>query len=188
MSTVKRRLFNVLAAVSLVLCMATAAMWVRSEWYGDRMDCNFAGTCRLSIETVPGGISSLLDVLWDDPNPPPRSIGLNSTRWGSPVYTRPGSIMGRRQIGTVQPWILPWVHHGFAAWHKQWSSTHAQYAIALPLWFVVLVTLVLPLLATRAAIRRHRNARRGRCARCGYDLRATPERCPECGSAVKPAA
>src|SRR5580658_4754539 len=31
-SSVKRRLFNVLAGVSLVLCVATAAIWIRSYW------------------------------------------------------------------------------------------------------------------------------------------------------------
>ena len=58
----------------------------------------------------------------------------------------------------------------------------------IPLWFPLLLS-VFPLMLVAArwvgARRRHRM---GRCPRCGYDLRATPQRCPECGFAPAPAA
>jgi hypothetical protein len=62
-----------------------------------------------------------------------------------------------------------------------------QYLIAwLPHWMIVVPTSLPPLAWAGmfvARTRRHRRATRaGTCTTCGYDLRATPARCPECGS------
>ena len=54
-------------------------------------------------------------------------------------------------------------------------------AITVPHWFAVLVTAVPTLLWLRGGVRRWRWGRAGRCRSCGYDLRYSPQRCPECG-------
>jgi hypothetical protein len=57
-------------------------------------------------------------------------------------------------------------------------------ALVVPWWSVAAVFAMLPLARIAAWLRRRRHAARGLCPRCGYDLRATPERCPECGMAA----
>lgn len=90
----------------------------------------------------------------------------------------------------------PGIRHNWHVAGFRWSNTNggtstvAQqtnyfflpgWTIGIPLWFPMVICMIFPL---RSLILR----RRGRekiglhCASCGYDLRATPQRCPECGT------
>ena len=51
--------------------------------------------------------------------------------------------------------------------------------LIVPFWFVALV--LIGIFALLIRLTRPRPTR-GLCATCGYDLRASPERCPECGA------
>jgi len=54
-------------------------------------------------------------------------------------------------------------------------------SLSIPFWFIASISGIPAFLL----LRRKRSAIVGKCAACGYDLRATPERCPECGAISK---
>jgi hypothetical protein len=58
-------------------------------------------------------------------------------------------------------------------------------AMVFPNWFPMILLAILPgyaILMAARSLKRRAIAPAGRCRHCGYDLRATPDRCPECGT------
>ena len=51
----------------------------------------------------------------------------------------------------------------------------------VPHWLIAALPVLLPVVAAVRQQRQRKRCRLGLCPACGYDLRATPDRCPECG-------
>ena len=85
--------------------------------------------------------------------------------------------------GSFNP-AVPYHLFGVRVPHQLGSSAVALALLSIPVTGVAtLVFLGSPALERRST--RRQNPRAGLCVRCGYDLRATPGRCPECGAEPK---
>jgi hypothetical protein len=150
-SGMKRRLFNLAVAVSLVTMLAIVALWVRSYWRTDSVE-----RTDLSVRT--------------------RVFQQTA------VVSYRGRISLGRFAVTVGASELPLTE--IHEWSRN-SSIYSPEVVTIPHWTFVGTATVLPVCWY---VGRQRKIPQGACKRCGYELRATPERCPECGTAVAPKA
>jgi hypothetical protein len=159
-----------LAAASTLLFVAAVALWVRSYWITDFVWYGQIGSHidRLGAITEPGTIHVFADNAEDAPAD---NDDIHYSNW-------PAS--GRHS--GVEPYMdLHWDGLGFRFVTDRFHGFLRCWDFAVPHWFVALMSLPAPLLYARAWRRRRRVKREGLCPACGYDLRATPDRCPECG-------
>jgi len=66
-------------------------------------------------------------------------------------------------------------------WSPEFSSTGGS-RVVIPDWLLIVLCLLLPVWW---AVHRYRHRPLpGHCVKCGYDLRASKDACPECGAAI----
>jgi hypothetical protein len=59
------------------------------------------------------------------------------------------------------------------------------WVVDVPFWAIALTSIPLPLWMTWRKLRQRSRMTGKQCIVCGYDLRASPSRCPECGTLVR---
>ena len=158
---------------TLITVIATALLWVRTHYcvddiqiIGKFLDVGF----HFDLQSSAGGVQ----VFFVYATPWPPKLG------GNPELLQPGVRY------TKEP-FLPWYSlreklNEWTVWWFQFRRVKINgekgIEFLFPIW--ILPPLVLALEYVRNFLRRHCK-KTGICLKCGYDCRATPDRCPECG-------
>jgi len=198
----RRRLLNLLTAFSLLLAVAIIALKFRSERINDHLSFSIgprlffvtndkAGlklallsgrrfnrpllwtSCRdrvydgFIVAEVPGPRKnwSFMDIQYTS-----NSMSAFLNRDGTLFWSNNGSPVPVWSEMVRSPYVLP--------------STHVLIRRRLALIFFSILPLVWIPQRMRVAVKARRRRRLGLCAHCGYDLKASSERCPECGTAI----
>jgi hypothetical protein len=196
----KRRLFNLMALLSLALCFTIALLWVRSYWRWDHFIWKWEdGTGAVAIERQ-RQIYSMHG-----------SVGIQRVSQEMVYASEERAREVRQMLATQREFnwkkgkpaapITPsnlWERIGFwsglntvklpnvdARSAQRQSRMLTITWFSVPHWFLGIPCSVPLLLWVRSyarAVASRRRLRQSLCPACGYDLRATPDRCPECGA------
>jgi hypothetical protein len=172
-----------------------AVLWCRSFWIDDSLYVS-AGTTYVIVGSRRGQLEFGIT---RRPDPPNEAISWESENVGDVAFRRldPRTLMDPH-IKANWFWAGFGYNRAYPFGYQQrpdpnnpfrggWKVLYVRMVYA-PHYSLVAFTAILAALFKLRWFWKFRRPRRGTCSNCGYDLRGSPGRCPECGDAAPPAA
>src|SRR5258706_8183873 len=194
MRRILRGVLWLIKGILLAIALGAAGLWIWSYWHEGKLALAEvapwgprAGYFTFSLAWERGQLVASRERVEAPPYPPHPggrggggSVHQSSTHvwnnWKFELDTeRLSSISLRRSLGPIR-WDSETLHTD-----RGWLWMHDA---SFPCWLLVALA-ALPVGSAALYVRRGRRLQRARiehCVKCGYDLRATPDRCPECGT------
>jgi hypothetical protein len=169
---------------TLLVCYAQIAKWVHSG--NSYAAHSFGGSPSISYFAFNTRNWVSISITYSNPDPQIQPIASSiaapkgDTPWVALVSSSP-----------IPPLPAPSLPFDFNIYHElkrnsTFNPSHMSAQLLAPHWLLFLVFTALSIALCLPDIRRRKDSRKkaGHCKSCGYDLRASPDRCPECGSAA----
>jgi hypothetical protein len=169
---VRRKIFNALAAASLLTCLLMLGLWVRS--YSTSEEILFdhmagAGTARWSVHSTSGQLHLIHAVISEGQ---PLSFGWHYARAASPLSS-----------SAKRPWNG--FHAVFNITIRNRSPIWIWDIVVVPQWFIAALFAIAPSIWLIRRLRATSHPPPGLCKSCNYDLTGnTSGTCPECGMRI----
>src|SRR5437868_2850446 len=165
----RRRLFTVLSVLSLVACLALAALCVRSYRIGDTFTA-FSPNAIYSVVMVHGRIVLARDI----------------DRGAHPWLRAPPRAFHTSDCPPRRYWAVQFSYdnrHGVYDYPRGASGN----VLVFPIWLLAVATAMVSACWLSALLCRRTRRKAGGCPRCGYNLTGnTSGVCPECGTPILP--
>jgi hypothetical protein len=188
MRRVPRHLLTACTALSLLLCIVVCVLWVRSYWGVDYVSIYHSsppgqepGNVAMGGWTNRGGLvlqrTQRVSLTAED------AVQWSADRGRRSFHDRPDLL----KLPTFyRDPVLGFRYANGSIGTK--AEPGSLRGVVVPMWSICLALATPPALSYASRHRRRSRLRAGLCQACGYDLRATPDRCPACGATAGPMA